>query len=163
MEHYRLKPLTDELLDQIAERWKQHAGDEEFEVELGALFGICRGDLSFAQALANSKTDEVEALLEVVDTPFGRNGSTTKLLKIVISPEYWATNSPSRTRLVEIFASAAASVIANGIGNQRDAVKIYGRTDLMLEVLRSLTEVWDTLDTGWSAAMQGRWLTITTK
>ena len=161
MAEHKLVALNDEVLDRTAHDWRNQAGVEEFEVELSALFEACRTNHGFAQALVNSETGKTGALLEVVDTPFGKDGAVSKLLKVWVSPEYWASNNPDRKQLIEVYLWAYLQVISSGMYNRRDTVKIYGRTDLMLDVLHSLKDVWNTdVNTNWTASIAGRWLVL---
>lgn len=161
LEH-QLRKFTHARFEAVRVRWRELAGDDEFDIELAPMFDWCSSHLSpqvgdsHALELYHPTRDETDAILEVVDNMRG-----AKLLKLYVSPAYWAIDSDeTRTRVVELHAAAFVRLIANGIDRGAGVVKIYGRSDLMLTLLERLRTGWPSEETGWDAAMQGRWLAI---
>lgn len=157
---YVLRPVTVASLATIASDWETIGGAEEFQIELASAFEFARTHLDEVLDLYDTKEGRTDALVEIVRSD---RASMSKLLKLWVSPEFWQISSDElRDRLVELHASSFALVIDHGMNNNMDTVKLYGRTDAMMDVLRTLSAVWDTLGTtGWSSRLDGRWLAIT--
>lgn len=162
MHRHELRQFTAERLEVVREQWRQLAGEDEFDVELAPLFEWCTTHLSpqtgdsQARELHHIDRDQTDAILEVVDNKRG-----AKLLKLYLSPEFWAIDTPSvRTGVARLHATAFVQVIRDGIARGAPLVKIYGRSNLMLSILQDLQTQWASLGTDWDAAMQGRWLAI---
>lgn len=156
---YVLRPVTTESLETIAADWEHISGSEEFQIELASAFEFARTHLDEVLDLYDTEEGRTDAIVEIVRSD---RASMSKLLKLWVSPEFWEISSTGlRDRLVELHASSFVLVIDHGMNNNMDTVKIYGRTDAMMDVLRSLSVVWDTFKTGWSSRLDGRWLSIT--
>lgn len=164
MSNYKLQILNTERLAVIEQEWIELAGEDEFAVELEVFFRWARthcektdGD-GYALELRDDDAGHCAAILEVVES---RRGALTKLLKLYISPQYWEFSTiEERLEIINMHASAYTELIALGIDSGAEDVKIYGRTDLMLSILKSLQEIWPSSDTGTVAVVEGRWLRI---
>lgn len=160
---YKLRKFTPERLDEVAAEWQTHAGQEEFESEMGTLFEWCRGHLEHREGdghaleLYNVTLGKTDAILDVIQ---GKWGTMTKMLKLYLSPEYWPLDRITDS-IVKVHAGAYAKFIFDGMDKGVNEIKIYGRNDDMKLMLESLERVWPQYNTGSSATMQGRWLTIT--
>ncbi len=103
----------------------------------------------------NNDTLHSDAIVEVVTS---RKGAMSKLLKIIPSPEFWDINN-SRGSIVDIYAETFFNMITSGsFGNQRK-IKLYGRDDAMMSILRSIHSNW--LIEQSTAEFEGRFLAIT--
>lgn len=165
MPDHHLRQLTPERLDVVRDRWRALSGEDEFEVEMAALFDWCGthiapqdGD-SQALELYDRDRDETDAILEIVE---GKRGAMSKLLKLFVGPHFWLAedNQQMRVQIVELHVAAFSQVINAGIAKGAREVKIYGRSNLMLSILKALQAQWPSEQTGWDAAMAGRWLAI---
>ncbi|MEZ3155535.1 hypothetical protein AB1K56_01280 [Microbacterium sp. BWR-S6Y] len=176
MSHRELRKFTAESLAATADDWKSIAGEDEFQAELSTLFEWCEDHLehrdgdAFALDLYDPDTNHTGAILEIVRT---KRGVMTKLLKLYPSPEFWNADSDpvQRDALGRLYGDAFVSVIGDGIGltdpsvigsgtTEVDEIKIFGRTNAMYELLRSVVLFWSSSHTGWDAKMEGRWLAL---
>lgn len=165
MPDHHLRPFTPERLDVVRQRWRSLSGEDEFEVEMAAFFGWCNAHInpqdgdSQALELHDPARDETDAILEIVE---GKRGTMSKLLKLFVSPEFWSAEDSQQMRIqiVELHVAAFSQVINAGIAKGAREVKIYGRSNLMLSILKALQAQWPSEQTGWDAAMAGRWLAI---
>ncbi|WP_417540733.1 hypothetical protein [Microbacterium maritypicum] len=157
---YVLRPVTAASLAAIASDWEAISGADEFQIELASAFEFARTHPDEVLDLYDTQEGRTDALVEIVRSD---RASMSKLLKLWVSPQFWEISSSAlRDQLVELHASSFALVIFHGMNNNMDTVKLYGRTDAMMDVLRSLSDSWDTLGiTGWSSRLDGRWLAIT--
>ena len=166
MAEYSLHTFTAGSLSTTSARWAELAGAEVYEVELVPLFEWARDNRAprqgygWARGLQNADTDEIEAILETVPSP---RLNLTKLLKIWVSPQFWAVEPTDEElyRLADIHAGAYVTVIFEAQREGLREVKIYGRDDVAMLVLRSVERVWSSEQTGWDAKVRGRWLSLT--
>lgn len=162
-ERFQLRSFTHESLSEAARGWEAIAGEDEFEVELSALFDWCATHLTHvdgdahALELFDTERQETAAILEMVN---GKRGAMTKLLKFWPSPEFWKAEGDAelRSRLGWVYAGAFYNVLASGMSG--DEVRIYGRNNTMYTILSELQKMWVGDQTGWDASMQGRWLAL---
>ncbi len=160
---FKLRPFTAERLVEVASRWTDLAGQEEFEVELGTFFDWCGAHLEhkegdgYALELYNVTKGKTDAILDVNQ---GRWGTMTKLIKMHLSPEFWPIDTVSDD-VVKTHAGAYATFISQGLGDGVNEVKIYGRSNVSVTMLTTLQKLWPNYNTGSVATMQGRWLSIT--
>lgn len=162
---YILRALTAERLMDVAHSWKEISGEDEFEVELSHIFEWCESHLEhkdgdgYAVELYDVRTDSTSAVLELTNA---RRGALKKLFKLHLSPAFWDADLSMATRLavVDLYVAAFFQVISNGVTDGCNEVKIYGRNETMMEIITMLQERWPRDSTGWSASMQGRWLSI---
>jgi hypothetical protein len=90
---YTLTTFTSVQYTSTKASWEALAGPDAFDVELAPFFSWVEthiqpthGD-SVALQLVNQDADgRVDAIVEVVDS---RRGTLSKLLKIVVSPQFW--------------------------------------------------------------------------
>lgn len=165
MAEHVLREFTADRLSTVEQDWRQLAGDDEFDSELSPMFGWCASHInhqdgdSQALELFDPVREKADAILEVVNT---RQGRMTKLLKLYISPEFWGAEDDDNLldQIAELHGSAYAEVLVTGIAQGVREVKIYGRTNLMLDLLRRVHMHWNPVAAGWSTKMQGRWLAI---
>lgn len=177
-----LRRMTADSLEMIRDQWTAIAGEDEFEVLLSSTFEGIEEDLSkvgfnvpvHAYLLAApgiSRKDGVQvvdAILELTDT---KRGMMTKLLTVHVSPEYigWDSDSELRSKVTSVYSKVLAYVIS--LGQERSSesdheLKIYGRNNAMLELLKEVEEKWQLIDEmtpefdTW-AKIKGRWLEIT--
>lgn len=95
----------------------------------------------------------------------------TKLLTITLSPALWnwGDDQELRDRVRIVYTAAIARMIALGeikAEAKTHDVKIYGRNDTLLDMLKTVAAGWDIVsavqeDFESSATMEGRWLKIT--
>jgi hypothetical protein len=161
---YVLREFTPVRLAEVAADWKKRAGEDEFAVEMATVFEWAETHLvhmegdAYALELVHPVKLTAGAILEIVDA---RRGSMTKLLKLYVSPEFWAArDTVSRSELVDMHASAYTEVIRMGMDNGVESVKIYGRTEMMHDILVDLQNLWPVVNSGTTATMEGRWLRI---
>lgn len=167
MQKHALVDASIERLDEIELRWRQLSGDDEFAVEMGINFSQARADLN--SNASGSRYVEVRDVrdgraLAILDMADASHISTTKLLSVWSSPEFWAepqTTSEMKQKVAELYSVTFILVLANSFGGSTmDTVKLYGRTDEMLTILVTLNQVWNGSSAGWSSSMHGRWLVL---
>src|SRR5690606_14526519 len=111
----------------------------------------------------NTLEERTQAILEMVDGSRGGPSRTmTKLLKIWVSPEFWpADRDPTvRRGFVDLYAGILIHVIAKGISENINEIRIYARTDALHMILSNLQSEWATVGTAWTATMEGRWFVL---
>lgn len=104
MSKYTLTTFTSVQYTSTKASWEALAGPDAFDVELAPFFSWVEthiqpthGD-SVALQLVNQDADgRVDAIVEVVDS---RRGTLSKLLKIVVSPQFWDISN-SRSHIIE--------------------------------------------------------------
>lgn len=164
-----LKLFTPESLSTAAYEWDGLAGADEFEVELSSVFEWAADHLvalpgdGHAIQVYNTAEGRTQAILEMVDgTRGGPSQTMSKLLKIWVSPEFWpADRDPSvRKEFVDLYAGILVHVIAKGLSENVNELRIYARTDALYALLSNLQSKWGSLGTKWDAKMQGRWFVL---
>lgn len=161
MPKYSLNFFTADTLADTRKRWEAIAGEDAFDLEFSNVIEWAElhlthteGD-SVAYNLWNNDALHSDAIVEVVTS---RKGAMSKLLKIIPSPEFWDINN-SRGSIVDIYAETFFNQITSGsFGNQRK-IKLYGRDDAMVSILRSIHSNW--LIEQSTAEFEGRFLAIT--
>lgn len=163
MAKYELRQMDTNRLNEIKNRWRGIAGEDEFDIEFAGLFEWCSSHLepkegdSQAWELYNTDTAASDAIVELVDSS---KGKLTKLLKLFLSPVFWDVEA-KREEVISLHIDAFVEVIKNGVLRGAKDVKLYGRNDLMLSLLRSIHAHWKV--EGTNAHFQGRFLTISIK
>lgn len=165
MADYRLCNLTIERLRDIRDSWESLAGTDEFAVEMSATFEWAEPRLketpgdSQAFELRNEITGDAEALLEIINSS---DGELTKLLTLYTSPAHWGEEDDNIGALAELYGGAFVEVLSRGMKQPTGrVVKVYGRDNDLLYILRQVKENWDKAESlGWNASMEGRWLAI---
>lgn len=168
MKKYDLRQMTNTRLSEVADDWKAAAGEDEFEVELAAVFDWCATHLSpkvndsHAMELVDEATGKTEAVLEVITA---HRGLMSKMLKIYVSPHYWAADSDVELKkdAIALFTAAFILMLRNGIVDGVQEVKIYGRTNEMMTILTALKYELDEKIPGWTTTLAGRWLSVVPK
>ncbi len=164
MSKYSLVKFTPESFAHTKAAWEAIAGADAFDVEFSAFFDwagahlVAKAHDSVALCLSNNDVGGlVDAIVEVVDS---REGALSKLLKIIPSPLFWDVNN-ARDEIVNLYTEVFFQVIltaGNGAIGQRK-VKLYGRDDDMMSILRSIHSHWAIPNT--SVDFEGRFLAIT--
>jgi hypothetical protein len=160
MSKYQLIPFTNETLEQARGEWEAIAGNDAFDVELSPVFVWVESHMvatpndSVALCLWNKDIDRIDAIVEVVDS---RKGQLSKLLKVIPSPKFWDTNS-SRADIIQLYFEVFFNVITGGGFTASRKVKLYGRDDEMMSLLRSIHAHWAIQNS--TAEFEGRFLAI---
>lgn len=160
-------------IDEVSARWRAAAGEEAYEVELVLLFDFCRENRAprpghgLVRGLKNASTGTIDAILETVPSP---QRGMTKLLKIWVSPEFWPVDESNAAEisdeLLSIHLNSYFCILEEATREGLDQVKMYGRSNVGLHLLKSVAEHWNSdpsngKKTGWLATMAGRWLVLT--
>lgn len=164
-----IRELDRAAFDPIITDWKQVAGPDEFNSELKIplehLLALLKprelaGDPQSAIiSVLDSSTDECVALVELIDAE--RKG-LTKILKFILSPKFWNLEDHEERKniLANIHTDTYTQVIESKLGNGTQEVKVYGRDDLSLGILKSVHDMWPNGDRI-AVKMAGRWLSVT--
>ena len=123
----------------------------------------------FAQVLPNSldsfyavcPNDELvaHAFVEIVSSQGARK---TKLMNVTVHPEFLPLDSLSNQNdLVKLYFSAIRATFTLADTHETSEVKIYGRSDHLLQILSTASKLLDSdpLD-NYNHVIQGRWLTF---
>jgi hypothetical protein len=161
-----LTAFTPKTLKQTMENWSAHAGDEAFSLELGPMFGWIGERLkSKMQAetayygLFEGADPFAVAVVEVITTPKTK-GPMIKMLKVIISPQFWDTVT-YRKEVLLVFSGAITGCINLSVKRGSKVLKLYGRNNELLSVMIELhTELSKHPIAGLSASIQGRWLVL---
>jgi hypothetical protein len=161
MSKYKLIPFDQPSFLDARRKWEALAGEDAFDLEFSPLFDWARNHLlqqdgdSIALNLHNNDTLSTDAIVEVVSS---RKGAMSKLLKVIPSPKFWDINN-SRADIITLYTEVFFEVITReGFGASRK-VKLYGRDDEMMSILRSIHGIWAIENT--KAEFEGRFLTFT--
>lgn len=154
-------------LNSVRTVWEQQVGEDEFRSEMDTVFAGIEGDLRNPKIdnlyLVIYERETPQAILELVDSSRGATTKLTKLLTLFPSPTYWA--DPTASMLGELYSTAILATIMIGSqkltdGNYSDyEVKIYGRDQELLNVLRDINKNWQA-NGSVQVSMEGRWLTF---
>ena len=158
---HEIRKFTAISLNAAKVEWRKLAGDDEFTIEYEVFFAWCTSHIehregdSQAWELFNVESDQCDAIIELVN---GKRGALTKLLKLYVSPRFWEGVGNKRDELLNLYTDTFNLVIAKGLFGGAKDVKLYGRTDLMLGLLRSLHAHWSV--DGTTAEFEGRFLKV---
>jgi hypothetical protein len=161
MAKYKLIPFTQQSLNDANKRWEGIAGEDGFDLEFAPMFTWAQGHIehqdgdSMAFDLHNNDNDNTDALVEIVTS---RKGALSKLLKVIPSPEFWDVNN-RRNDIVQLYTETFFGLITLGGFGASRKVKIYGRDDEMMSILRSIHSAWAIPKS--TAEFEGRFLAIT--
>lgn len=164
-----IKKFTQRNLASTRRAW-QKAADAAYATECLPILEWVEGHMdyanpntgdSFAYGLFSPESQAAEAILDVVLQK--NRGGLTKLLKITVSPDYWAGGAKQHD-MATIFASGIIGTILLSKESQCRTVKLYGRTEELLSILHSVRNVIevDAQKLGIRCTIQGRWLEILT-
>jgi hypothetical protein len=167
-EDLELRPFTAGDLSAVAYDWETRAGSDEFEVELSSVFEWAKDHIvslpgdSHAIQVFNTTEGRAQAILEMIDSRRGPRTSVSKLLKIWVSPEFWpADRDPGVSdSFVYLYSGILIHTIADGMSANMGEIRIYARTESLLFLLNRLQSEWGSLETDWTATMEGRWFQL---
>ena len=160
MSKYKLVELTQNLIDPTKESWQSLIGEDAFSLEFGLIFDWVEAHMqaidgdSLAKGMLNNDTGQIAAFVEIVS---GRKGQMHKLLKVVPSPYFWDVTT-RRLEVIELYIDVFFSVLSSHGFKSLHKVKIYGRSDEMMSLLKSIHSLWSI--PGSSAEFEGRFLSI---
>lgn len=162
---YELRDLDRPRLDMIRNKWSRDAGADEFAVEMGVAFDWAESHLtpspgnSQALELCEVQADDTKAIVEVIDS---REKTLTKILTLYAAPAYWSPDTDkAKDEVAKLYRVALTAMLARGMQpSTMTTIKIYGRTDGALAVLRSVVDAWHEVRSDWKAGMEGRWLAL---
>ena len=163
MAKYKLAEFTDSLFNTTKAAWSNLVDDDAYEIEVLTQLQWVESHLvqkdhdSFAMALVNNDSDNVDAIVEIVSS---KKGAMVKLLRVILSPEFWDITS-KRDDVINIYLDVFFNFIAANAIQSGSKVKIYGRTDEMMSLLRSIHSNWNVQ--GGVADFEGRFLTVVFK
>ena len=165
--NYELIDFSPSDLEEVESQWRSVAGDEVFQLECAPLFTWAAANIErrqgygHARGLRNLSTGYVDAILETTTSPQLR---MTKLIKVVVGPDFWITDDPDDDEVAELVRTHAAcygTVLGDAEREEFREVKIYGREPFSFSMLKRVQQGWDSTTTGWDARMKGRWLSLT--
>lgn len=168
---YKTVRINEQLLNDTRQVWELTVGKDEFSIEYGALFDWIESHVdyegatgsSLVYALVEEDRKVASAFIEVVATD--NRGGLTKLLKILITPQYWNI-AEHQHQVVMIYVDAIKGAVELSMQNQSGTFKIYGRTDSLLDLLHTIQRtIMDEVgkEAKVSVEMQGRWLVFSKK
>ncbi|MFV5215664.1 hypothetical protein ACLIIZ_18230 [Azonexus caeni] len=165
---YSTVKVTPQILEDTRRVWELTVGADEFASEYGALFDWIgahinyqsAGGESLVYALVQEGAKVASAFIDVVAS--GHRGGLTKLLKIIITPQFWNV-AEHQNQIVMIYVDAIKGAFDLSSQNNSSTFKIYGRTDPLLSLLHSirLAIIKDAgVDSNVRVDMEGRWLVV---
>ncbi len=160
MTNHQLTNFTEETLRTTQSAWEALMDEDAFQVEFDPVFEWARAHLvyvdgdSAAFGMFNTDTGKADAIVEIVKS---KKGTMAKMLRVILSPRFWDINN-QRSELIELYVSTIIQVITSNGFKSLHKVKMYGRDDEMMSVLRSIHSKWD-YDRS-RAEFEGRFLTI---
>lgn len=160
MARYSTIPFDLETLSKIRTSWEELAGNDAFDIEFSPIFSWVETHMtltdndSVALCLWNNDCHRAEAIVEIVSS---RGGQLSKLLKIVPSPYFWDVNA-RREEIIQLYIEVFFNAITSGGFGRSRKVKLYGRDDEMMSILRSIHAHWAIPNS--QAEFEGRFLAI---
>lgn len=161
MSKYELLNFSAETLIATQQSWAALVDEDEFEVELSPAFEWAEthmnhtdGD-SVALQMLNVESKTTDAIIEVVTS---RKAQMIKMLKVIPSPDFWDVSN-RRKQIIDLYIGVFMSVITSSGFKSNRKVKIYGRDDAMMSILRSIHSTWSVEKS--KADFEGRFLAIT--
>ena len=160
MAKYKLIPFTADSLAEARAAWEGIVGSDAFDLEFSAVFSWVDAHLeamdndSVARCLWNNDVARVDAIVEIVGS---RKGKLSKLLKVIPSPHFLDVNN-LRAEIVQLYMEVFFNVIVEGGFGTPRKVKLYGRDDEMMSILRSIHVHWAIQNS--TAEFEGRFLSI---
>ncbi len=160
MSKYSTVSFTEALVQGAKKEWEAFAGGDAFDLELSPVFSWVETHMavapndSVALCLWNNDSNRTDAIVEIVDS---RKGKLSKLLKVIPSPRFWDVNN-ARGEIIQLYTEVFFNVITAGGFGQSRVVKLYGRDDEMMSILRSIHAYWAVQNS--TAEFEGRFLAI---
>lgn len=170
---YQLQQFSLESVHLTLQNWQKAVQDDDlFALEYQDLFKWTESHIqyedkdleSYAYGIftKNSPNTAAHAIVDIIQRPHGRR--QTKLLKLVVSPQFADdTDVNNLNTLVDLMLAAVLGTVEISGRNSSSTIKIYGRTNSMLGVLRKLN---DTITNSpafpksITTKIAGRWLEI---
>lgn len=163
--------VTDQLLENTAQAWKLIAGADAFDSEYLHVFEWMKtnrnygGDAtgSCAYGLVEEELGNVAvAFYEVVASE--NMGGLNKLLKVFVTPSYWNL-AAHQSEVIKVYVACVINFVGQARNKSCRTIKIYGRGDAMLSLLRSLhvalqKQLDENPGAGLSVSIDGRWLVL---
>lgn len=158
---YTALQATPEIISSTKSVWIGICGEDEFASEYGTQLDWAAQNLENTYALIENGHKAATALMEVFQS--GQNGGLTKLLRVMITPQYWDI-AEHQGRVAKIYLEAIKQAIAISNHNKSKTYKIYGRTPEMLSLLYMIhSETSKEFKEIMNIDMKGRWLVFSTK
>lgn len=160
MARYSTIPFSLENVSAIRKSWEELVGADAFDLEFSPIFSWVETHMgptsndSVAWCLWNNDCQRAEAIVEIVSS---RGGQLSKLLKVVPSPYFWDVNA-HRVEIIQLYIEVFFTAITSGGFGQSRKVKLYGRDDEMMSILRSIHACWAIPNS--QAEFEGRFLAI---
>jgi hypothetical protein len=161
MSKYELLDFSSETLELTRQSWLEMLDEDVFESELSPAFEWAGmhmkhidGD-SVALQMLDTESKMAVAIVEVVTS---RKGQMFKMLKVIPSPAFWDVDN-CRKEIIDLYIGVFMNVITSNGFKSNHKVKIYGRDDAMLSILRSIHSMWP-VGKG-KADFEGRFFAIT--
>lgn len=161
MSKYSLENFSTETLEATRSHWTALVDADAFDIELEPFFGWASNHIvykdgdSVAFALRNNDTTFVDAIVELVES---KGGNMHKMLKVVPSPAFWNLSS-MRDDLIGLYVETFFEIVKKVGFKASRKIKIYGRNDEMMSLLRSIHATWAVPES--KAEFEGRFLAIT--
>lgn len=158
---YNAVPATKEIIEATKAVWIGICGQDEFASEYGSQLEWAIQNMGNTYALIEHGHKSASAIMEVVQSE--RNGGLTKLLRVLITPQFWDI-AEHQSQVVKLYLHAIKEAISISTTNKSKTYKIYGRTPEMLSLLYAIhSETSDDLKNLLDVNMQGRWLVFSAK
>ena len=168
---YKLKKLDKTSVDSTEKKWLKQAGNYPsvfFPTEIEKDFywirhmvdgKIDNGRIQYGMFKSNAKS--ADATLELVHTKKNANNAWLKMLEIDFSPELTAKaqagDAEAIATVISMYGDAIVGCIKlSGNEHKADTLKLYGRSDALLQYFRYHISVFQMKDI--ETTLDGRWL-----
>lgn len=172
-----LELIKEDRVEKIRDSWLEslpHDNNEVFAVEYNQLFDTIVAGASWGELDNRLNTPIYQAIEDdnkvwaIVNIVQSKRGSSTwiKLMDIYMSPDIDTNNDTesNKSKRLNVFIAALEGIFSLTKNMKKtDTFKIYGRTDLLVEFLQGMHDVFSTINTigtikGVDTTIEGRWL-----
>ncbi len=167
LKYSNLALFDEQTLEDTRQNWTAFAGSHSvFALECGPIFDWMEERLgeektleTVAYGLFESGYTTAAAIVEVVNSAKTK-GPMIKMLKVLVSPQFWDTVA-NRQEVLNIFIGAIAGCVNLSVKKKTKILKLYGRTNELLSVMMDIhTRLVSSPINGISATIEGRWLVL---
>ncbi len=160
MDNFQFTQVNDQIIRDASEDWLNEVGNDLFQVEYERYFNetlLRSQDVFYAIGIKGNPV--VLAFVEIISK---HRVAKAKLLRITVHPSLLPLDADgNQETLVNVYLYAVKNTFHLAATNEAREVKIYGRTDHMLNVLKTVSSILDESPmAGFVHILENRWLSF---